>query len=283
MKNQTVLITGANAGIGFEITKGVLLKNNTAIMVCRNREKAMDARKKLIDLTKNNKVHIIIADLTQFSDLRHIADEVNEKFDTIDVLIHNAGSFYSKWLLNDANIELTFMVNHVTPFYLSHLLLPQLIKSEDAKIITINSDSHFLAKLRIDNLNLKNKFQGLRAYGHSKLANVMFTYHFEKINPYDNLTIYAVHPGLVNTDIGIKNTNWLFSLIWNWRSKQGKTPEQGAETALFITHTPGTNLESGRYWDHNQPKKSSTASYDEAMAERLWKKSKDLCGIVNYF
>lgn len=283
MNRKTILITGANAGIGYEITRGVLLRKHTAIMVCRNKEKAYKAREELAKSTQNENIHIIIADLNDFSGIQHLTEEVQRNFEKIDVLVNNAGTFYSSWKLNNADIERTFMVNHLAPFYLTHLLLPELARSNDAKIVNINSDSHFMAKLRPDNLNLKNNFHGLRAYGHSKLANVMFTYEFERRKPYPHISIHAVHPGLVNTDIGAKHTHWFHRTVWNWRSKKGKTPKEGAETALFIINTPGSKLESGRYWDDGKPKKSSVASYDEAMAEKLWDKSKDLCGIVDFF
>lgn len=283
MYRKEILITGGNAGIGFETAKALAKRGHRLTLLVRNKENGDEAVKLIKEQTNNTFVDCIEADLSSFSSIRSAAEIINNKLHCIDVLIHNAGTFYSNRTVNDAGIERTFMVNHLAIFYLTHLLFPLLSRSSESRIINVNSDSHFQASFDPGNLQLDRGYHGLKAYARSKLANVLFTYEFQRQNPRRNISVFALHPGLVNTGIGEKHTSFFHRLIWKIRSRSGKSPEEGAVTSIFLASENRENITSGVYWDNCKIKKSSKASYDKENAQKLWEASTTLCGIEDYF
>lgn len=280
---KQMVITGGNAGIGFETARALVSGGHRVIIVVRDADKGQDAMHRIRAEHPEGNISMVRANLTDFDSIHQAADHILEDTPVIDVLIHNAGTFQGHQIKNGEGIELTFMVNHLAPFYLSHLLLPGLASSEESRLINVNSDSHFLASFDPGNLNLDHRYQGLRAYSRSKLANIYFTYEFERRNPFAQLSTYVLHPGLVNTDIGAKNGKYFERLIWNWRSRSGKTPAEGADTSIYLATEDRDKLTSGLYWDHRRPRKSSKLSYHLENARILWEKSMTLCGLENYF
>lgn len=280
---KEIVITGGNTGIGLETARELAGIGHRVTITVRNVEKGEKALDDILEKHPDARVSYVLADLSDFDSMREAAVNIREACPYLDVLIHNAGYFQSAPHKNNAGIELTFMVNHIAPFYLTHLLLPELAKSMDSRIICVNSDSHYQASFDADNLNLDGKFHGLRAYARSKLANVLFTNEFERRNTYEHLSIYAVHPGLVNTDIGAKHTNFFHRLIWNLRSRSGKTPAEGADTSIYLATEDREKLTSGTYWDNRKMKRSSKTSYNEEDARVLWERSMELCGVSQYF
>ncbi len=280
---KEIVITGGNAGIGFETVRELAGRGHRVTFTVRDEKKGQHTIDLIRDEHPAAELSVIIADLSDFDSIRRAAEEIRKIHPRIDVLIHNAGTFQSVRRTNTAGIELSLMVNHVAPFYLTHLLLPGLIGSDESRVINVNSDSHYLASYDPGNLHLERKYHGLRAYGRSKLANVYFTYEFERRNPHPHVSIYALHPGLVNTDIGAKDATFFHRLVWNWRSRSGKTPAQGAETSIYLATEDRDTLTSGMYWDNCRLRKSSKISYNEVNAGSLWDKSLEMCGIEAYF
>ena len=282
---KEIVLTGGNAGIGFETVRELARHGHRVTFTARDKNKGQEAIDRILKDYPDAKVSMVQVDLSDFNSIRQATSAILDSQTHIDVLIHNAGTFQSERRMNASGIELTFMVNHVAPFYLTHLLLPGLRQSDESRVINVNSDSHFMASFDPHNLNLDRRFQGLRAYGRSKLANVYFTYEFDRRNPYKNISVYAVHPGLVNTDIGAKDATFFHRLVWNWRSRSGKTPKAGAETSIFLAIQDQENLTSGTYWDNCRKKKSSRLSYHKDNAAVLWEKTAEMCGMKggNYF
>ncbi len=201
----------------------------------------------------------------------------------VDRLINNAGTWFSKQELTREGVEMQFAVNHLAYFLLTHELLSGLKKSADARVVNVSSDSHFNGKIHFENLNLDGKYNGLKAYAQSKLANVLFVYQFHRINPFRNISIYAVQPGLVKTDIGLKHTLSLHALAWKIRRLGGVSPAEGAKTSVYLASSDEVKDMSGKYWDKCNPKSSSKNSYSREDQERLWKMCEKFCGIMNYF
>jgi hypothetical protein len=140
--------------------------------------------------------------------------------------------------------------------------------------------------MRFDDLSLGNKYHGLKAYAQSKLANVLFTYEFDrkcKAKGINNISINCVQPGLVKTDIGMKHTISLHGIVWRLRRMGGVTPAEGAKTSIYLASSEEVKQKSGLYWDKCKPKSSSKASYNEVDAKNLWNISKQLCHIHDYF
>jgi len=140
-----------------------------------------------------------------------------------------------------------------------------------------------MVKCIFEDLSLENGYHGLRSYAQSKLANILFTYELEKRKIHDHITVNAVQPGLVKTDIGIKNTNWLHASAWKLRRYFGVTPEKGADTSVYLATSPEVQRISGKYWANKRPKTSSKRSYRDEDASMLWESSEKMCGISDYF
>lgn len=281
---KQIVLTGGNAGIGYETAKGLAACGHDIIITVRSTVKGEEAVERIKADCENAKVTFVVVDLSDFASIRNGAHEIGEKMSRIDVLIHNAGTFQSSHHVNDAGIEMTFMVNHIAPFYMTQLLLPLLKASDENRIVNMNSDSHYQASFDSDNLNLDRKYNGIRAYARSKLANLLFTYEFERQNPHNHISIYGVHPGLINTDIGAKDASFIHRLLWNLYSAiRGKTPAEGADTSIYLAVEQREQLTSGTYWDDRMIRKSSRVSYNEQHARILWEKSMAICGLHTYF
>lgn len=283
MNDKICLVTGANAGIGFETAKSLCAKGATTVLICRSEEKG---RKAVSDLKKevpDAKVDYGIADLSSQKQIRDLAGDMLGRYSKIDVLVNNAASWFSDFGLTEDGIERQWAINHLAPFLLTHLLLPSLQNSQDPRIINVNSDSHFKGKINFKDVNLRGNYHGLRAYAQSKLANVLFTYEFNRRNTSAAIAINAVQPGLVKTDIGLKHTISFHSLVWKIRRLAGVTPEQGASTSVYLASSEEAKGISGKYWDKCRPKPASKRAYNEDDAAKLWDLSMEMCGIKNYF
>lgn len=283
MKGKVCLITGSSTGIGFETALALAKMGATVIPVARNKDKVQQTVKELISGSGNENIDGFDIDLSSQRYIRKSAGEIIRKYPVIDVLINNAGTWYSRLTYTEDNIEMQFAVNHLAYFLLTHELLPSLIKSDDPRIINVASDSHFHGKMHFNDINLTQKYHGLRAYAQSKLANVLFTYEFERKKPLAKLSVNCVQPGLVKTNIGLKHTISFHGLAWKIRRLSGVSPAEGAETSIFLASSDEVKGISGKYWDRMKIKKSSRGSLIREDAARLWRLSERLCDIDDYF
>lgn len=286
MEGKNCIITGGNSGIGYETALALAIQGANIIIVSRNPEKAEHAVKAIKAKSQNNNVDFILADLSSQKSIRDAAKYVIREFDKIDVLINNAGTWFSKREFTEDNVETQFAVNHLAYFLFTHELLGALSTSEDARIICVGSDSHFHGKINFDDLSLGKKYHGIKAYAQSKLANVMFTYELDrqfKQMGIGNICINCVQPGLVKTDIGMKHTISLHGIAWRVRRLGGVSPAKGAETSIYLASSQDVKGQSGKYWDKCKPKPSSKQSYKQDDAVRLWDICEELCGINEFF
>jgi NAD(P)-dependent dehydrogenase (short-subunit alcohol dehydrogenase family) len=283
LKGKVIIVTGSGSGIGFQTAKALAQLGANVIIITRNKEKSDQTVEKIRSITGNNNIHGFEIDLSSQKSIRKGCQEIIKENPVIDVLINNAGTWFSKLTYTDDNIETVFAVNHLAYFLVTHLLLPSLRNSDAARIINVSSDSHFQAKMHFNDINLTHKYHGLRSYAQSKLANVLFTYEFERRKNIDKLTVNCVQPGLVKTNIGLKNTVSLHGIAWKIRRMTGVKPEEGATAPIFLASSEDVKNQSGKYWDKCKIKKSSRASYNKEDARLLWELSEKLCDIKNYF
>lgn len=285
MNDKTCIITGANSGIGFETAKALAQKGARVVLICRNEAKGIAAVDRIKKHAGQEAVDLYIADLGVQEQIREVGAAIKEKYDVIDVLVNNAGTWFSNYQLTPDGIETVFAVNHLAYVLLTHVLWPGLAQSDDARIVNISSDSHFKGTIHFEDFGLAQNYHGLRSYAQSKLANVLFTYELDRRNPVAQCTVNAVQPGLVYTDIGLKHTSRLHSFAWKVRRTlwKGVTPAEGARTSIYLASHPEAKDISGKYLDSCKPKPSSPLSYDQKVAARLWERSLELCGIDNFF
>lgn len=283
MKQKTCIITGATSGIGLGIARGLASQDLEVILIGRDPAKGSAVMERLRSETGNSSVHYFNVDLCAQKQIRSTGEEISHRFPVIDVLINNAGVWTSRCEFTEDRIEKQFAVNHLAYFLMTHLLYGNIAASGDGRIINIGSDSHKYGKINFDDFNLERSYHGLKAYGQSKLANLLFTYELHRLKKHDHISVYCVQPGLVKTDIGVKHTNPFHSLMWKLRRLGGMTPDEAARTAVYLATSPEASGKSGMYWDNFKPKPSSSRSRNQQDASRLWKMSEHLCGIEGYF
>lgn len=283
MKQKTCVITGATSGIGLGIARGLASQNFELVLLGRDPAKGSAVTADLKTETGNSSIHYVNVDLCAQKQIRTAGEEISRRFPAIDVLVNNAGVWTSRCEFTEDKIEKQFAVNHLAYFLLTHLLYRNIAACADGRIINIGSDSHKYGRINFDDLNLERSYHGLKAYGQSKLANLLFTYELDRLKEHDHVSVYCVQPGLVKTDIGVKHTNPFHGLMWKLRRLGGMTPNEAAKTAIYLATSPEASGRSGLYWDRCQPKPSSVRSRNQEDAARLWEMSERLCGIDNYF
>ncbi|WP_154856856.1 SDR family oxidoreductase [Cyclobacterium xiamenense] len=283
MKNKICLVTGANTGIGLATAKALGEMGARVVVSCRSEEKARETLDAIRREFPHADLDYALADLSSQQEIRNMAARLKKKYTKLDVLINNAGAWFSNFSRTPDGFERQWAINHLAPFLLTHCLLPLLLQSDDPRIITVSSDSHFHGKLHFDDVNLRQNYHGLRAYAQSKLANVLFTREFDRRKTHPKLSSYAVQPGLVKTDIGLKHTLSWHGFAWKIRRLTGKSPEKGAETSIYLAQSPEVKGISGAYWDNCRQKNPSKKALSPQDASRLWELSEEMCGITSYF
>jgi retinol dehydrogenase 12 len=283
MKNKNVVITGANAGLGYETARALAKMDANVMMLCRSKEKGEAAAAKIKEEYPSANLQVIPILLESQQNIRQVAGQIRQIFPVVDVLVNNAGTWISELTFTEDKVESMFAINHLAYFLLTHALYPNLILAENPRVVSVASDSHFKGKIHFDDIHLTKNYHGLKAYAQSKMANIHFMYELNRRKPVNHLSTYAVQPGLVKTDIGVKKTNWLHALAWKLRRSGGVNPDIGAQTQIFLASDPSVHNQSGLYWDKCKPKPSSADTYKLDDAEKLWQMCCDFCKIEDFF
>ncbi len=276
MQGKNCLITGANSGIGKATAIGLAKEGATIIMVCRDKERGEKAKKEIIELTNNKNVEVFLCDLSSQEDIRKFVSEFKGKYQTLHVLINNAGVMISKRIISDEGLEMNFAVNHLAPFLLTNLLLDILKKSAPSRIINVSSGLHKRGKIDFEDLQNENKKTALfKMYGDSKLALMLWSYELSRRLEGTNVTINTVHPGVVNSNLGRHQSKFSqgFGKLFF------KKPEKGAETSIYLASSPEVEGITGKYFVKKEPRKSSKESYNEEYAKRIWDISAKMTGL----
>jgi NAD(P)-dependent dehydrogenase (short-subunit alcohol dehydrogenase family) len=273
--NRNCVITGANSGIG-RVAAGALAANGaTVIMVCRDRVRGEAARAEIRRITNNDRVELLIADLSEQRQIRRLAAEVKERYSELHVLINNAGIWNDKREVTVDGYETTWALNHLAYFLLTQELIDLLKASAPARIINVASDYHKLGHIDFDDIRLNRGYSGGKAYGQSKLANVIFTYELARRLKGTGVTANCLHPGAVNTNF-FNNVKGLFGIL-TWIGKPFlRTPAKGAETVVWLASSPEVEGVTGKYFFDRREKQSSPESYDQNVASKLWEASEKM-------
>ncbi|MCX6054514.1 MAG: SDR family NAD(P)-dependent oxidoreductase [Chloroflexi bacterium] len=283
--NKTMVITGATAGIGFQTALDAAREGAFIISIGRNQQRCEDARQKILSLVPNAKITSLIANLASQKQIHSLAEQIKQtlgdhNFKSLDVLVNNAGVYMGKKEFTEDGLETTFAVNHLAPFLLTYLLLPLLLRSTSGRVITVSSDSHYRTSFIPEKAKNPSFYFGLFAYKVSKLCNVLFSLEFNRIHQGQTVQAFAVDPGLVNTEIGMKENRGLGKLIWRSRKKLGVSPEIPAKTILFLSGDPDIVATSHEvYWHLCKPKLPSPKALNGSLAKRLWIESCKLTGV----
>ena len=276
MKNKTCLITGSSSGIGKAIAFELSQQGYNIIQLCRNKKGGEEALNYISQGNRQGNHQLFITDLSDFDGIRNCAREIKSKYKQLDVLINNAGTFQSVRKLNNNGIELQFAVNYLAPYLLTNLLLDMLKKSDSARIINIASLSHYMGRIHFEDISFSKRYDGLRVYEQSKLALVLFTYELARKLKETNITANCADPGRVNTHIGNKESHGIYKWLWILNKPILSSVESGAKTAVYLATSDFGGKNSGKYFKNCKEVKSSKASYNEALALKLWDLSSKL-------
>jgi NAD(P)-dependent dehydrogenase (short-subunit alcohol dehydrogenase family) len=290
LSGKTIAITGATAGIGLAALRELAGRGAHVIGVGRSAEKCAGVRTDVLAEHPGARLSFVVADLASQRQVRALAVDIRERLDgaagapVLDVLINNAGTVASWYMATEDGYELQFAVNHLAPFLLTHELLPALRGpkaggAESGRVLTVSSGSHRGARIRWQDVMMRQGYGVLAAYKQSKLANVLFSAEFNRRMAGSGVRAYAVDPGLVNTEIGLKGTSGVERLVWSLRRRGGVSPAEGASTLVYLASEPSPG--DALYWKDCAPVQPSDEARSAAEAARLWALSERLCGIAS--
>jgi len=270
---KIVLITGANSGIGFEAAVRIARMGAHIVMVARSRQKAETVIVSARERSGSDEFSLMLCDMSSMSGVRRLAAEVLATIPRLDVLVNNAGSVNDARHITGEGLEQTFAANYVGHFLLTQLLLPLLKASAPARIVNVSSMAHRQGTLDFDNLQFeKGGFSIMKAYGRSKLAQIVFTHELARRLAGTGVTVNSLHPGAVATRIW-SHAPWFTRPVLAVAQLFMLTPEQGAERIVYLATSPEVEGETGGYYDKNKRVEPSALARDEAIAARLWEES----------
>lgn len=275
--SRTIIITGASDGIGAAAARQLARNGHQVVVVGRSPERTQAVAASI-------NAPFFLADFSVLDDVRRLADQLGERFPVIDVLANNAGGVFSERRTTPDGFELTFQVNHLAPFLLTHLLMPTLLASKALLLQTSSVGARTGVPLEIDNLNLARGYSPVRAYGWAKLENLLFSRELHRRYHSQGLSAVAFHPGNVASSFG-KSSKSIIGLIANnalVRSLLLITPEKaGAELARIAGGIGGRDWVSGQYYEKSAlARKPTRQMTDDQLAARLWEQSARMLGIA---
>lgn len=283
IKGKTVVITGGNTGIGKETAMDLATRGAKVIIGCRNLEKGQAAVQEIQTRSGNEKVFVEKLDLSSLASVRQFADGILKNEPRLDILINNAGVMGCPYQMTEDGLEMQFGVNHIGHFLLTLLLLDLMKQSGPSRIINVSSLAHRFGTgvINFDDINAEKDYDPFAAYQQSKLANILFTRELSVHLEDTNVTVNALHPGLVNTDIqrhSFISGLVFFPLRWYFF----KTAEQGAQTTIHCAVSEEMEGVSGKYLADCAFRDPSIGAQDDEAARKLWDISMELVGLEDH-
>jgi NAD(P)-dependent dehydrogenase (short-subunit alcohol dehydrogenase family) len=281
MAGKVCMVTGANSGIGKVTALELARRGATVVMVCRSRERGEAAQQEILAESGNDQVDLLLADLSSMASARSMVDEFKGKYDHLDVLVNNAGALFSERKESADGLEMTFALNHMGYFVPTVLLLDTLKASAPTRIINVSSGAHRSGRIDFNDLQSQRRYSSFPVYAKSKLENVLFTVELARRLEGSGVTVNALHPGFVRTNFGGNTVGggivtFLFRLLVKLIAI---TPEQGAETSIYLATSPEVEGVTGKYFAKKKIVEPARQAKDVGSARRLWEESKRLAGI----
>jgi retinol dehydrogenase 12 len=274
---RIALVTGASAGIGLYTALGLAGAGFRVIMVGRDAGRIERARRIVAERAAAGAAETALADLASLAAVRQLADTVLARHDRLDVLVNNAGLISRSYRVSEDGYELTIAVNHLAPFLLTNLLLDRLRASAPSRIVTVSSQSHRGARITPGMLG-REDWSPLKAYGRSKLCNILFTRALARRLEGSGVMAACLHPGVVATAIG-NNAGRFTSLGWRVVRPFLISAEKGAATSLFLATVADPMPFQGAYVVENRIARPHPTALDDELAEQVWTESARLVGL----
>lgn len=271
------LITGANSGIGYGTALGMARRDYQVVMLCRSREKGQAARRSIVEETGSGAVDLMLCDLSSQQQIRDFCADFHDRYSRLDVLVNNAALIPGRRTLTEDGIEYQWQVNYLAPFMLTLLLMDRLQASAPTRVVNLSSAVHSGGRIDFDDLGAERGYGpgGWGQYANTKLADVVFTQELARRLEGKGVTTYAVHPGMIGTEL----TRTLPGIVHALYKAIAPGPEKGAETSLYCATEPGIEDLSGAYFARSQQAAMAPRARDEGLGRRLWAVSLEMTGV----
>ena len=280
LAGKNVVITGASSGIGLETARALAAQGARVVMVVRSPERGEAAIAGITAAVPDARLELVLADLYALAEVRAAGAAIRARLDRVDVLVNNAGMVHTARELTADGFERTFALNHLAAFLISYELRDLLAAAAPARIVTVSSFGHKLAKLDWDDLPYCARgYSETRAYGNSKLCNIWFAKEAARRLAGRGVTSNALHPGGVASNFGASGS-WLYRAGTRVARPFLLTPAQGARTSIFLASAPDAAAATGEYFVRCKVATPSATARDPAAAARLWTLSEKLCGVT---
>ena len=284
MQGKVCLITGATLGIGRATAQALADQGATLTIIGRDPQKVAATVAELRSSSGNDAVEGLVADLSSQAETRRVTGEFLERHDRLHVLVNNAGGMFFSRRETVDGLEYTFALDHLAYFLMTNLLLDTLKASgapnAKARVVSVSSTAHTGGKITFDDLQGKRSYGSFRAYSQAKLANILFTHELARRLTGANVSANCLHPGFVSTGFAMNNLGGVIRSVARLTMRPLQiSPEQGAQTSIYLATSPEVEGVSGEYFAKRKVVRSSAASYDDATAKRLWEVSDELVGL----
>lgn len=280
LQGKVCLVTGATRGIGRETARGLANMGATVVVTGRDRSRTDDAVRSLGAETGNPRVSGMVADLSVQAEVVRLAAEFRGAHDRLDVLVNNAGAIFDSRQESADGFEMTWALNHLAPFRLTHELRDLLVASAPARVVNVASDAHRMARMDFDDLQGTRRYMAWRAYGQSKLANILFTVELARQMQGTRVTANSLHPGFVASNFGMEGDRTpLMRIGWQAARLFARSPEAGAQTTIYLASSPDVEGVTGTYFADRGISSPNGAARDLGAARRLWVVSLAHCNL----
>ncbi|MEC0248117.1 SDR family oxidoreductase [Paenibacillus chitinolyticus] len=270
MKHKIMMVTGANSGMGLATTIALARQGAKVVMLCRSEERGQSALREAIAASGSREIELMQCDLGSLRSIRSFAADFKSRYDHLDVLINNAGVVSLKRETTSDGFEVMMGVNHLGHFLLTNLLLGPLKRAEQGRIVVVSSGAHKIGKIRWEDPYLTKGYTVWTGYAQSKLANILFAKELAARLKGTAVTVNALHPGAVGTQIGVdRNTGFGKSVIAMLRPFF-LTPAQGAETAVYLAVSDNVSCATGEYFYRKKIAPVSARAKDKELAAKFW-------------
>jgi retinol dehydrogenase-14 len=279
VRGKNILVTGATSGIGLEASVELARRSARMILVGRDPRRTETAVAQVRARSGSPEVSHLLCDFSSQASIRRLAAEVLARHDRLDVLVNNAGGVNKKRQVTVDGIEATFAVNHLGYFLLTNLLRDLLVRSAPARVVTVASVGHRQGTLDFDDLGYERGYRIMRAYGRSKLANVLFANELARRLAGTGVTSNSLHPGSVATNIWSGAPLWAKPIVQLFLRPFFLSAEEGGATIVQLAASPELEGVTGKYFEKGKPVEPAPLARNEALAKRLWEVSARMVGL----
>jgi dehydrogenase/reductase SDR family protein 12 len=275
---RVVMVTGATSGLGLAAAEGFARLGATVWLVVRSEVRGEQARAAVLERSGNHDVHVGLCDLSELRSVRRFTERFTAQVERLDVLVNNAGVLPARREVSPDGIELTFATNVLGPFLLTNLLLPLLERGAPARIINVSSGGMYTQRIRVDDLQSeRGEFDGATAYARTKRAQVILTEMWARRLEGRGVVVHAMHPGWADTP-GVESS---LPRFYRLTRPLLRTPEQGADTIVWLGAADGPGRSSGLFWHDRRPRPTHLLPWTKETRherERLWAQCAQLSG-----